>query len=172
MMQMLKAAGLILLVDDKRSANIDNPKGYYEYDPVKTLESDASWLRLAKGKTVKIVSELLLSLPNEYRYKILFMTRNIDEILISQELMLEHRGMQACTPPDSKTMAAHLARHLSRIREWLAAQGNIDVLYCSYNSILRAPLIESERIGQWLNGSVDPVAMADIVDDSLYRQRR
>ncbi|MCD6375283.1 MAG: hypothetical protein J7L94_07120, partial [Caldisericaceae bacterium] len=35
MMQILRQAGIPLLVDDQRTADESNPQGYFEYQPVK-----------------------------------------------------------------------------------------------------------------------------------------
>ena len=41
-MQMLKAGGMELLTDEIRTPDEDNPRGYYEYEPVKKLNDNAS----------------------------------------------------------------------------------------------------------------------------------
>ena len=88
-MKMLEAGGVDLLTDNIRKADIDNPKGYFEYEKVKDLKHNASWLAEAKGKCIKIISMLLYFVPPIYRYKIIFMQRNINEIIASQEKMLK-----------------------------------------------------------------------------------
>ena len=40
MMKMLEAGGLAPMTDSIREADIDNPKGYYEYERVKDLENE------------------------------------------------------------------------------------------------------------------------------------
>ena len=46
-MKMLEAGGLEVVEDGQRTADIDNPKGYYEDERVKELAEmdDKSWLR-------------------------------------------------------------------------------------------------------------------------------
>ena len=92
---MLEAGGLPVLVDNIREADIDNPLGYYEYEPVKALRDDASWIALSKGKGVKMVHLLLYDLPPGVEYRVLFMHRNLDEVLASQKAMLAQIG-SAC----------------------------------------------------------------------------
>jgi len=92
MMQMLGAGGLAVLTDGKRGADADNPRGYYEYEAVKSLGQDASWLASAGGKAVKIVSALLIHLPDGFDYRVIFMRRPIAEVLASQRAMLDRLG--------------------------------------------------------------------------------
>ena len=81
MMQMLKAGGLEILSDDNRQADSDNPKGYLEYEPVKALRRDNTWLQMAQGKAVKIISSLLPYLHRDLSYQIIFMKRPLAEVI-------------------------------------------------------------------------------------------
>ena len=90
-MSMLLAGGIDIVSDNIRKPDIDNPKGYYEYEKVKTLHKDATWLSEAKGKSIKIISHLLYSLPETLTYKIIFVNRDIQEILASQGKMYENK---------------------------------------------------------------------------------
>src|SRR5262249_38327298 len=63
MMQMLKAGGVEILTDEVRTADTNNPKGYYEFEKVKKMMTDVSWLNEATGKAVKIVAPLISYLP-------------------------------------------------------------------------------------------------------------
>src|SRR5512136_2813877 len=94
LMKMLEAGGLTLVTDGQRTADEDNPKGYYEVERVKDLanETDRAWLNAARGKGIKVISYLLKSLPADLNYKVLFIRRDLDEILASQKKMLARRG--------------------------------------------------------------------------------
>ena len=92
MMKMLEAGGMELLTDEIRTADADNPKGYYEFERVKQIELDAEWLEDSRGKAVKMIAALLKHLPPDYDYEIIFMRRDIREVLASQRRMLVHRG--------------------------------------------------------------------------------
>jgi hypothetical protein len=171
MMKMLEAGGLTPLTDNIRSADEDNPKGYYEFERVKELEKDREWLPDARGKYVKVISMLLRHLPAEYGYDVIFMRRKMEEILASQKKMLVRRGESPDKVPDEK-MAALFERHIVKTDEWLKAQPNFRVLYVSYNDVLAgaAPLVAS--VNEFLGGSLDSEAMVRVVDSELYRQRR
>ncbi|MFY9555151.1 MAG: sulfotransferase [Blastocatellia bacterium] len=171
MMKMLAAGGLEPITDNIRAADEDNPKGYFEFDKVKEIEKDSLWLDDVRGRAVKMISALLKHLPSRYNYKIIFMRRNMNEVLASQRQMLVRRGEPADTVADAK-MAVMFEKHLAQIDAWLKTQPNIEVEYVSYNEVLGDPLPHIERINRFLGGSLDLEAMATVVDRALYRQQR
>jgi hypothetical protein len=171
MMKMLEAGGLAPVTDNIRTADEDNPKGYYELEKVKELKNDKSWVPEAKGQVVKVISALLQDLPEDHEYRVVFMRRNMQEILDSQRQMLVRRGQPESKVPDEK-MAAMFEKHLAKIEEWLAARPNMRVLYVKYNDILAAPAEAAREVNEFLGGSLDEAAMVSVVDKQLYRQRR
>lgn len=171
MMQMCEAGGLELLTDNKRKPDQDNPKGYYEFEQVKKLESNNFWLSNAKGKVVKVISALLKHLSPEYSYKIIFMMRNIEEILASQKQMLIRRGEPTDKVSDEE-LAEMYRNHLQRIKKWLDEQPNFEVLYVNYNEVLNSPLDCSKKINAFFGNKLDDGKMSSIVDTNLYRQSR
>lgn len=170
MMAMLEAGGMPVLTDDVRRADEDNPRGYYEFEPVKHLKEDSSWLAEARGKVVKMVSALLPDLPATHRYRVVFMERTMAEILASQRAMLERLGKPA-DPAADERQAALFERHLSSLRAWMARQGNFAVLFVHYNDLVASPAEHIARIDAFFGGHLDTAAMAAVVDRSLYRQR-
>jgi len=170
MMKMLTAGGLELLTDNIRAADEDNPKGYFEFERVKQIENDKAWLEDARGRVVKLISALLKHLPSAYNYKVIFMRRAMPEILASQRQMLIRRGEPADTVPDDK-MAAMFNKHVAQVESWLAAQPNIDVLYVSYNEVMKDSRPHAERINVFLGGSLKVDEMVSVVDRGLYRQQ-
>ena len=94
MMKMLEAGGLAVQTDDLREADVDNPKGYYEDERVKDLEKmdDKSWIQESRGKVLKVISFLLKDLPEDNYYKVIFMRRNLEEIMASQNKMIDRLG--------------------------------------------------------------------------------
>ena len=171
MMKMLVSGGVEALTDNLRTADEDNPKGYFEFDKVKELEREADWLADARGRAVKIISKLLKHLPADHNYRVIFMRRKMDEILASQRQMLIRRGAPADTVSDQK-MAEIFERHLRDVEAWLDKQPNIDVLYINYNETLADPAPAIERINRFLGDRLDTAAMAEVVDSALYRQQR
>lgn len=171
MMKMLAAGGIPPLTDHLRTADEDNPEGYYEFERAKKLlDGDTEWLPEASGKAVKIISALLEHLPEGYRYRILFMRRDMAEILASQRRMLVRRGEDPEKVDDEK-MAVMFEKHLLRVTSWLTARPNFDVLYVHYSDILADPADMSIRIARFLGRQLDIEAMQSVVDPALYRQR-
>jgi hypothetical protein len=171
MMKMLEAGGLEVLTDNVRTADEDNPKGYYEFERVKKIETDKAWLPEARGKVVKMISALLRHLPDDHRYKIVFMQRRIEEVLASQRQMLVRRGKPTDAVSDEK-MAASFAKHLQQVDEWIAAHPNVEVLYVSYNDMVEDAAPHTRRIDEFLGGRLDTAKMTGVVAGELYRQRR
>ncbi len=170
MMKMLSAGGLEPLTDNIRTADEDNPKGYFEFERVKQIEHDKEWLEDARNRVVKLISALLKHLPPSYNYKIIFMRRAMSEILASQRQMLIRRGESTDKVPDDK-MAAMFNKHVAQVEAWLAAQPNIDVLYVNYNQVLKNPRSHAEHINTFLGGSLSVEEMVAVVDRALYRQQ-
>jgi hypothetical protein len=169
MMQMLENGGVEVVTDGIRSADADNPKGYYEFEQVKTIRRDASWLPATRGKAFKMVSQLLYDLPPSETYRIVFMERDLGETLLSQEKMLTRLG-RAAAPREQMKRA--LTLHLERLHEWLSLQGNMEVLLVRYNDLVGQPCEQTGRVGEFIGGSLDVEAMVKTVDLSLYRNRK
>ena len=170
MMKMLIAGGLEPLTDNIRTADEDNPEGYFEFERVKQLKDDHSWLQDARGKCVKIVSVFLKQLPRDFTYKIIFMRRNIAEVLASQQQMLVRRGEPIDTISDEK-MKQTFERHLKDLESWLTAQPNIAVLDINYSEVIANPLPSSRNINDFLKLGLDVDRMVGVVDTNLYRNR-
>jgi len=170
MMKMLEAGGMDVVTDNIRKADVDNPKGYFEFEKVKKIKKDASWLDDTKGKVFKMVSLLLFDLPLEQQYKIIFMKRDMDEMLASQKKMLQRLNNKPGTDDDNK-MAEYFVKHLDKVENWLAQQESLDTLYISYNEIIRDPEKGAETVSRFLDSMFDAQKMAGAVDQSLYRNR-
>ena len=169
MMQMLDRGGMEVVTDNIRTADEDNPKGYYEFEKVKKIKDDSSWLKDTRGKVFKMVSMLLYDLPSDEKYKIVFMKRNMEEVLISQRKMLERLNKKSDTEDDE--MGKLLAVHLDKTYSWLERQLNIDVHYVRYNDLIANPLKGSEGVNEFLGVNLDIEKMAAVIDGSLYRNR-
>ena len=169
MMQMLDRGGVEVVTDNIRTADTDNPRGYFEFERVKKIKEDASWLPDARGKAVKMVSQLLFDLPPTERYRVVFMQREFAEMLTSQEKMLdrhEPRGGPA------RAIERAFGKHLEKLYAWLGEQPNFTVLYVKYAELVANPEHEARRISDFLGGRPDPAAMAAAVDPALYRNRK
>jgi hypothetical protein len=170
MMAMLAAGGIPLLTDNVRRADEHNPRGYFELEAVKNTATNPSWLADAQGKAVKMVYVLLYDLPDDGRYRVVFMRRDLDEVLASQESMLG--------PETSLSGRLSLAevrttfeQHLRRIRTWLDRQPNFTVLELDYNGVLSDPWRAAIALDNFLGPGLDVAAMARVPDETLYRHR-
>jgi len=169
MMRMLEAGGLPVLVDNLRAADVDNPRGYYEFEPVKRLKDDPGWVAQAAGRAVKMVYLLLLDLPPGHRYRVLFMRRNLDEVLASQKAMLDRLGKSS--PLDDERMAALFRDQIARFESWVQGRPEFRVLDVSYNAMVTDPAPLAAEVDRFLGGGLDLAAMAGVVDPTLYRNR-
>lgn len=170
MMRMLEAGGIAPVVDGERKANADNPMGYYEFEPVKALKEDSSWVANATGQAVKVIYKLVYDLPNNVPYRIVFMQRDIEEVLSSQEKMMRRDGL------DPDTIGRDLLYNLFQtdvmdFRRWAEVQGNIRIMYADYRRMIDEPEEMSRHIAEFLDQDLDIQAMASVVDPDLYRNR-
>jgi hypothetical protein len=171
-MKMLEAGGLELVVDNIRTADEDNPKGYYEDERVKELAEmeDKGWLMGARGKVIKVVSSLLNYLPKNNTYKVVFMRRNLHEVLASQTKMLDRRNEESKT--EDEDLLAMYESHLEKVEFQLRFRPNFEALYVNYSDVVAEPAAEARRIADFVGGKLDVERMAGAVDGSLYRNRR
>lgn len=170
-MKMLEATGFSIVSDGVRSADEDNPKGYYELERVKDLakENDFRWLDDAKGQAIKIISYLLKELPPDYNYKVLFMRRDLSEVLASQQKMLQRRDETSET--EDERMVELYENDLWKANYLLKHQPQFEHLEVYYRQVLDEPLQAAREINEFLGGHLDVEKMASVVDPDLYRNR-
>jgi hypothetical protein len=172
MMRMLEAGGVVPLVDGVRPADASNPRGYFEFEPVKGLDQggDLSWLPSARGKAVKIISFLLTWLPEDHNYAVIFMHRHPDELIASQQAMLRARG-EAVDDGDAERSREVFTAHLAQVERFLAGRACFRTLPVQYGDVLAAPDAAAARVAAFLNRRLDTTAMARSVERQLYRNR-
>ena len=171
-MRMLEAGGVPVVADGLRTADEDNPNGYYELEAVRGLDktADASWLADAKGKAVKVVSHLVTWLPDRHDYQVIFMERSLDEVMASQNKMLVNRDRTEDRGDDQKIRAAY-QRHLEQTKRFLAGRSCFSTLYLPYRAVVEQPHEAAQRIAEFLGRLLDVEAMAKVADQSLNRNR-
>lgn len=172
MMKMIEAGGVPVMIDNIRVADSDNPKGYYELERVKQLDKggDKEWIGDAQGKVVKVIAALLAHLSGNYQYRVLFMNRRVEEVVKSQQRMLENRKEDK-DKLDEETLKTLLKKHASDVKSWVGKQPNFEMLEIDYNAMVQSPLEYIPKINAFLGGGLDEKAMANIVDPTLYRNR-
>ncbi|WP_234990264.1 sulfotransferase [Roseivivax lentus] len=167
---MLEAGGVAPVADGLREANEDNPMGYYEFEPVKDLDADRSWVAQSRGRAVKVIYKLVYDLPMEVPYKILLMRRDVTEVVRSQEKMLVREGRDPGV--EARDMLVQLfQQEMQAFSEWAAERDNIEVYDVDYAGVVGDPERAAEGIAAWLGLSLDTRAMAEVVNPDLYRNR-
>ncbi len=173
MMSMLEAGGVPILSDGEREADIDNPKGYYELERIKHLEqeTDKSYLREGRGKALKAISFLIKDLPDENDYRVIFMRRDLDEVLKSQEKMIA-RLEQGDTTAADEAMKEAYRNDIVRTRLYCKNHANFELIEVPYKRAVEDPAEVARTVNAFLGGRLDEAAMRGAVDASLYRNRR
>jgi LPS sulfotransferase NodH len=171
MMQMLAAGGMPILSDGERRADVDNPRGYLEWERIKQLPKEPNCIAEAEGKAVKVISQLLLSLPQEHEYRVIFMQRPLPEVMASQDEMLRRRGTYDAGV-DTNIVTRAFRDHLYDVHTWMNTQKNIAVLRLPYHDVLRDPKATADKVAQFLGVPLNTEAMTRQVDGTLYRQRQ
>jgi Sulfotransferase domain len=170
MMQMLVAGGMTPLADGERQADADNPRGYLEWERIKQLPHEPGCIAEAEGKVVKVISRLLLSLPTDHEYRVVFTQRPLPEVLASQDQMLRRRGTyKEGTNPAA--IAAAFEKHLKEVYAWLDSRSNVRVIRVAYHDVLQEPEEVSRKLSDFLGISLNVEAMVQQVDATLYRNR-
>ena len=170
MMKMIAEGGVQVISDGIREKDVDNPNGYFELENVKQLpQGDFVWLEDAGGKVVKVISSLLEYLPQKHSYKILFMEREITEVLASQQKMLTNRN--EANPVEDEKIKQDFQNHLLAVKAWLARQPNMEVLYVNFNAMMTDPHPFCNRVVEFLDIPLDSASMLEVPNKELYRNR-
>ena len=172
LMQMLEKGGMPTVSDQIRTPDEDNPKGYHELERVKELDktTEKSWLKNHRGEAIKIISFLLQDLPLDLNYRVIFMRRNLNEVLRSQNKMLERNGNSGTDATDDK-MRSNYDMHLRKVYYRLNRLGNFETLYLDYPEVVADPVRQAHRIADFVSRDLDVQAMASAVQSGLYRNR-
>ena len=176
-MKMLAAGGMPVLTDGVRTADESNPKGYYELEAVKELhkQGDLHWLVDARGKAIKVVSFLLTWLPETNDYKVIFMQRDLREVIASETTMLQKRGESAAAsnaaPDDQDQTRAVYQQHLEKVHRFMANRSCFSTLTIGYRDALDRPQDAAKRMREFIDRPLNVDEMAKVADPSLYRNR-
>src|SRR5262245_30509080 len=155
-MKMLEAGGVPIVTDGIRTADESNPKGYFEFEQVKELDKngDTAWLAGARGKAFQIISALLTYLPDTYEYRVIFMNRDVDEVLASQNKMLVARGETGGSTDDAQMREVY-GKHLEKVSRFLRNRTCFETLHVGYRDVIDNPAAQARRINEFLGGRLD-----------------
>lgn len=165
MMQILNKSGLEILSDGVRQKDISNPEGYYELEAVKGIVKDNSFLKNAVGKVVKIVAPLPMFLDKTLHYRVIFMRRDIEEILRSQEKML-NKDQSA----EREKFSAIYNTHIQKTYQFFELN-KIPFQDVYYKDLIADPEVELKKIIQFLNLECGWNDLAQVVNPELYRNK-
>lgn len=170
MMRMIEQGGMPALVDHLRTADDDNPNGYYEFEPVKKTKQDPTWVPGGVGKVVKMVHLLLLDLPLDFQYRVVFMRRHLDEVVKSQNVMLERHGDTTDDLPRERLIEIYRLQ-IKKVADYVDQHPDqFEMIEIDYNEMLRNPQPQAELVSDLVDG-LNIEAMVEVVDPKLYRNR-
>ncbi|MCH8889737.1 MAG: sulfotransferase family protein [Myxococcales bacterium] len=172
LMKMLESGGMEILSDSERAADIDNPKGYFEYGRIKDLEkeTDKSYIREGRGKVLKVISFLIKDLPDDNDYRVIFMRRDLDEVLASQNKMIHRLGTTDTTATEAAMKEAY-RNDIVRTRLLCRDRPNFELIEIGYKPTIENPAATARSVNAFVGGHLNEAAMRDAVDGSLYRNR-
>jgi len=172
LMKMLDAGGMAIMTDSERVADIDNPKGYFEYERVKDLEkeTDKSYVREGRGKVLKVISFLIKDLPDDNDYRVIFMRRDLDEVLASQNKMIHRLGTEDSAAAEDAMKEAY-RNDIVRTRLLCKNRQNFELIEVNYKNTIEDPEATARCVNAFVGGHLDEAAMREVVDGSLYRNR-
>jgi predicted AlkP superfamily phosphohydrolase/phosphomutase/tetratricopeptide (TPR) repeat protein len=172
MMQILEKAGIPIFSDAKRNADENNPLGYYEHEAVKNLAKESQWVGEAQGQAIKVISHLVPHLPAQYRYKILFMERDLDEVLQSQSKMLERLGKAKSAETLPLGLKEKFEKNLRKVKAWTARNPMVETLEVQHRDLIQAPRQALTKVIEFLEVDVEEEDLAQVVDPNLYRSKK
>ena len=169
MMQMLAAAGMEIYTDEQRKADENNPRGYYEADAVKGLATDNNWVKECRGRVVKVVAPVVPYLPQEERYRVIFMDRDINEIVTSQTRMLGRLDKEGGDIEEERLREVfnQQAQFAARL---VVSHGNA-LIRIGYANTVNDPEMVARKIAEFFGQDLDIAAMVAAVDPSLHREK-
>lgn len=171
MMQMLVNGGIEPYVDNVREADESNPKGYYEHEAVMRLARDKKWLKDVRNKVVKVISQQLFHLPAKYNYKIVFMLRDINEIIQSQTKMLERQNKKIAKNYPY-TLENIYQKNLGQVQRWAENNKNVSILVINHKDTIENPLETAKKVAEFIGKEkVNVEKMAEKVDKKLHRTK-
>ena len=172
LMSMLEAGGMPIMTDQQRGADIDNPKGYFEYERVKDLEkeTDKSYVREGRGKVLKVISFLIKDLPDDNDYRVIFMRRDLGEVLASQNKMIDRLGTEDTSAADEAMKEAY-RNDIVRTRLMCKKRPNFELIEVNYKATIEDSAGTAHKVNAFVGGHLDEAAMRFAVDASLYRNR-
>jgi hypothetical protein len=167
MMQVLYLGGMKVAFDHKRKPDEHNPKGYFELEGgkiINRLMAGTFPMEKYDGMVIKVTAYGIKYLPRGFKYKVIYMLRDLDEIMASMSKMIGEKLSN-----EDKKAFERLNKYALKLIE---DRDDIDYITVRYNKVIENPRKEIERINEFLGGFLDVDSAVKAVDPSLYRNRK
>ena len=169
MMQMLAAGGLEIYTDNMRKPDENNQRGYFEADVVKSMGTENAWVKDCRGKVIKVVAPVVPYLPQDERYRVVFMQRDIKEIISSQNRMLGRLDKKGGDIEEERLRELSLQQAILANRLFVSHRNAL--LPVSYAIALVEPEKVARQVAQFFDVEMDISAMVAAIDPSLHREK-
>ena len=166
MMRILYMGNFPVAFDRSRKPDINNPRGYFELEEGKIIK------KLIEGKFdfgnynnkfIKITAYGLKFLPRNRKYKIIYMTRDMEEIFKSMEKM------------SGKKISKEEKIALTKLNDYsihlLEKMENVEFIIVNYNKVIENPKKEIERINEFLDNKLNIKNALKAIEKKLYRNK-
>jgi hypothetical protein len=172
MMQILHSGGIPILCDNEVLPDESNPRGYFEYSPVKNSFKDISWIPQAHGKAVKVITQLIPCIKTDVKIKIIFMERELKEVIQSQHKMILQKNNKTSQSNlfDQKLIDTYTAQ-ISKVEDWIQEKSQIEYIKIKYNQLINNPKYSIEQINTFLSIELNMNKIIEVIDPNLYRNK-
>jgi hypothetical protein len=130
------------------------------------LHKDNSWLGKAQNKTVKVVAPLLKFLDPKFRYKVIFMNRDLTEVVKSQQKMV---GKNSDILPVK--LFESYNKHLNQVEIWKDNEPGVELIYVDYKEVLFNTDQVLDKVTSFIGVDLDKSEMIKSIDKTLYRNK-
>lgn len=166
MMQILYLGGMKVAFDTKRKPDEHNPKGYFELEGgkiINRLMEGTFPIEKYDGMVIKVTAYGLKFLPRG-KYKIIYMLRDLDEIMASMSKMIGEKMSE-----EDKIAFEKLNKFALKLLE---ERDDMEYITVRYDEVIENPRWEIERVNNFLGGLLDVDSAVKAVDPSLYRNKK
>ncbi len=150
LMRMLTFGGVEPFTDDVRKRDFLNPHGYFEWEPIKERQGYVEWIDGVAGKSLKVVSPFLRYLPATHCYSVLFLHRDLDDVVRSQSGMARHYSDSMWDVEAEFKLRDVYRHHLDETLDWIERRPNMRLHRLHYEDVLEDPEGEIDRICKFI----------------------
>jgi hypothetical protein len=112
------------------------------------------WLRKVGNGCAVVSSQNLQALPMDHRYRLVFLRRNLGEVVVARLTRLARRGVDPL--PAADRMLQRYQRHFRGLCVWLDSSPNVTVLHLCHEDLVRDHDSAVERVSAFLDSRRSP----------------